>query len=188
MPGSREKEISSLMPEFSKAAEILSKKHPHLHFVCIKAPNMDENFVRSYWQSDVVLEIVSPSNRWEAMRTCELLIVASGTVSLESAIAGVPSIVCYKLSNITYRLGRALVKIPYISLANLILRKEVFPELIQDDCDAKPLAEKVLSWLDPRQKDKIFSSIDTDLENLRSKLGSPGAVERAADCILSDLK
>lgn len=184
LPGSRKKEISSLMPEFGQAAKILKSKYPELQFECIKAPNMKDDFVLSFWPKEVPLEIKVPVNRWEAMRQCEFIIAASGTVSMESAIAGVPTLVCYKLSKLSYQLGKLLVKVPYISLPNLILHKEVFPELIQDDCDAIPLAEKALSWLDPENKKTIFSEMALDLDRLRSKLGPKGAVDRAALLIL----
>ena len=190
LPGSRKNEITSLMPRFGAAARLMQSANPAFTFACIKAPNLDEAFVRAHWPADVPLTFLptdGPGDRWAAMRHCELLLAASGTVTLESALAGVPTIVAYTLSSISYMIGKAVVKIPFISLPNLILDEEIFPEHIQQDADPDKLAAKALAMLHPEQRQATFAQIATKLDSLRSLLGEPGSVDRAAACILEDL-
>ena len=117
-----------------------------------------------------------------------MLIAASGTVTLESAIIGTPTIVSYKVSPLTYLLAKALIKIPYASLTNLIIGREVFPELLQGRCDGTPLADKALEWLLPSFGKHPMDEIRRELAEVRNKLGEPGASDRAADVLLSDLR
>ena len=191
LPGSRKHEITTLMPRFGAAARLMLRANPGLSFACIKAPNMDESFVRSHWPAGVPLHFMpqdGPGGRWAAMRRCELLFAASGTVTLESALAGVPTIVAYKLSGITFCLARTVIKVPFISLPNLVLGEEVFPEHIQNDSEPEKLAARALDWLHPERKEVTFARIGAKLDSLRSTLGEPGSVDRAAGCILEDLK
>ena len=191
LPGSRKNEITSLMPRFGAAARLMLAANPALSFACIKAPNMDEAFVRAQWPADVPLHFLpldGPGGRWAAMRRCEMLFAASGTVTLESALAGVPTIVAYKLSRISYCIGRAVIKVPFISLPNLVLGEEVFPEHIQQDSEPEKLAAKALDWLHPERKHATFASIGGRLDTLRTMLGAPGSVNRAAGIILDDLQ
>lgn len=187
LPGSRKKEIKSLLPAFGGAARILRQRVPHLTFACVRAPGLEESFVRSFWPEDVPVEFIIPDNRWRFMRRCEMLVAASGTVTLESALTGTPTLVTYKVSSLSFAVGKALVKVPYISLPNLILGKEVFPELLQEKCDAVPLADAALRWLLPKRGSNPLMQIRTDLDELRTQLGPPGAAGRAADIILQAL-
>ena len=195
LPGSRKREVSSLMPEFGGAARILRERLPHLSFVCVKAPNMNEGFLRSFWPKDVPLTVLPSENRWLAMRQCEMLFAASGTVTLESSIAGVPTIAAYKVSPLSYLVGRLFIKIRYMSLTNLILDREALPECIQTEADAAPLAHKALQWLAPEgnggsgfaNKDAAFADVCADLDALREVLGEPGAADRAAALLLEDM-
>lgn len=184
LPGSRKSEINSLMPVFGEAARALLLVDPTLRFQCICAPNMNEDILRSLWAHDVPLTIVSARNRWETMRHCQLLMAASGTVTLESAIAGVPTLVAYKMSSLSYALGKILIKVPYISLPNLIAGQEVFPELIQEVCNPERLKEKALTWL---RDDSSLLSVQEKLKALRTLLGDGGAAKRAASSILRDI-
>ena len=187
LPGSRQKEISSLLPAFGGAARILRQRLPHIRFACLRAPGLEESLLREYWPDDVPVDFVSPDNRFAFMRRCRMLIAASGTVTLESAIAGVPAIVTYKVSPLSFAVGKLLVKVPYISLPNLILGREVFPELLQKQCDAVPLADAALRWLLPRPGNDPLDAIREDMQEIRRLLGEPGAADRAARVILKDL-
>ncbi|MDL2209371.1 lipid-A-disaccharide synthase, partial [Desulfovibrio sp. OttesenSCG-928-O18] len=187
LPGSRNREISSLVPEFGKAARILLQKLPHLHFHMVRAPGIPEEKLRALWPSDVPLTIAPPENRYSFMRECEMLIAASGTVTLEAALTETPTLVAYKLSPVTYTLGKAVVRIPYISLSNLILGKALFPELLQKDADGPNIAAKAMEWLAPGDGTRPLDAVRGELSGLRARMGEPGAVERAADVILKDI-
>lgn len=188
LPGSRKKEISALLPEFGGAARILRQRLPHLSFVCMRAPGLEESLLRSFWPEDVPVEFVTPDNRYTFMRRCEMLIAASGTVTLESALVGTPTIITYKVSPLSFAVGKALVKVPFIGLPNLILGRSVFPELLQKDCNAVPLADAALRWLLPVPGKSPLNDVREELEQIRRLLGGPGAPDRAAAIILNDLK
>ncbi|MCL1939613.1 MAG: lipid-A-disaccharide synthase [Desulfovibrionaceae bacterium] len=188
LPGSRKKEISALLPAFGGAARILRQRLPHVSFACVRAPGIDESLLRAYWPEDVPVDFVSPDNRFAFMRRCKMLIAASGTVTLESAIAGTPAIVVYKVSPLSFAVGKLLVKVPFISLPNLILGREVFPELLQKQCDAVPLADAALRWLLPPPGNDPLDNVREDMREIRRLLGEPGAADRAATVILKDLQ
>jgi lipid-A-disaccharide synthase len=186
-PGSRRREISALLPEFGKAARILSSRFPDLVFACVRAPGLEESLLREYWPNDVPVRFEEPEERWSFMRRCRLLLAASGTVTLESALAGVPTIVAYRVSPLSAYIAKALIRVPHISLANLILNKEVFPEFLQQSCTGEALAQTAASWLSPGSGDILLAGIRSDLDEIRRRLGAPGAAERAAALILEDL-
>ncbi|KAF1073610.1 lipid-A-disaccharide synthase [Halodesulfovibrio sp. MK-HDV] len=184
LPGSRKKEIESLMPQFALAASIMAKKNPELEFHCIQAPGISQERLRELWTCSVPLTIHSPENRYEFMRGCTMLIAASGTVTLESALVGTPTLITYQLSKLTFFLGTKLVKVPYVGLPNLIMGREVFPELLQEDANGDVIAQRALAWINTHGK---LAAIRRDLETLRTKVGEPGAADRAAKLIIEDL-
>jgi len=188
LPGSRVKEITSLLPAFGAAARIIRQRIPYIRYTCVQAPGLDPALFRAHWPEDVPVAFVQPEDRWQDMRKCAMLIAASGTVALESAIAGVPTLVTYKVSRLSWAVGKLLVKVPYISLPNLILGREIFPELLQERCDALPLADQALSWLLPKPGSNPLEEIRRGLGEVRAALGEPGAAGRAAERILQDLE
>ncbi len=185
LPGSRVSEIKPLLPEFAAAAAIMHSKRPELEFYCMRAPGVDENLLRSLWNSPAPLNVLDPDDRYAFMKQCSVIIAASGTATLECALLGVPTIVAYKVSALSGLVGRTLIKVPYVSLPNLILEREVFPEFLQDDCRGDRLASCALSWLNPQSK--ALERVQEDLEKLRRKVGGPGAALRAAELIAGDL-
>lgn len=187
LPGSRRKEIASLAPEFGKAARILLQRLPHLRFHLVRAPGVAEATLRALWPSDVPVSITPPADRYAFMRSCEMLIAASGTVTLEAALTGTPTLVTYKVSPLTFVLAKSVIKIRYISLPNLILGREVFPELLQKESDGGNIAAKALAWLIPKDGENPLETIRNELAALRTALGEPGAVDRAAKIIIDDL-
>ncbi len=184
MPGSRKKEISSLLPEFGLASRILLKSHPDLEFLCLRAPNITEAYLRSFWPEDIPLTLIEPAERYRAIKSCALVLAASGTATLECAIIGTPTIAAYKLSRFTYEVGKRLIKVRWMSLANLILEETVLPELVQDDADGANIANLAAEWLN---NPEALAQNRGKLVGLREMLGPPGAADRAAAVILRDL-
>ncbi len=184
LPGSRRKEIEPLMPEYAKAASILAAEMPHLEFHCIQAPGVDRESLQALWQSDVPLTIHGPLDRYAFMRGCEMLMAASGTVTLEAALIGTPTLVAYRLSKLSYAIAKRVVKVPYVALPNLIMEREVFPELLQEKADGSVLADHARQWL---TNPAAIGAVRDDLAKLRTMLGEPGAPDRAAAVILQDL-
>jgi lipid-A-disaccharide synthase len=113
------------------------------------------------------------------------VVAASGTVTLQSAIQGIPMIIVYKVSPISYRLGKWLIKVPHIGLINLIAGRKIVPELIQDEADGPNIARMALRMLgDPH----LLQTMRNDLLEARRILGGPGASERVARIALSFLE
>ncbi|SOB59824.1 Lipid-A-disaccharide synthase [Pseudodesulfovibrio profundus] len=184
LPGSRSKEISSLLPVFGETARLLAKKHPDLRYVMVCAPGRNKEHLMDLWPEDIPVECVEPDNRYATFRSCKFMLAASGTVTLETALIGTPAAVAYKVSKISELIGKLLVNVDFISLPNLIMNKEVYPEYIQQEANAENLAKQALQWLDdPKSYDKMWQ----DLADLRSRVGEPGAADRAATIILNNL-
>ena len=184
MPGSRRKEVETLMPAFSDAADILVKKFPDLRFHCIRATNFTEEYLRSLWKSSVPLVMEENADRYRFMRSCQCIMAASGTATLETGLAGVPTLVAYKVSPLTYQVGLHFLKIRWVSLTNLILNRGCFPEHIQQDADPEPLAARMEDWLShPGQLENILA----DLDELRTICGRPGSAKRAAEALWEEL-
>jgi len=103
---------------------------------------------------------------------------ASGTVTLESAISGTPMVIIYKVSSVSFRLGKAMIRVKNIGLVNLIAGKEIVPELIQEEASSTRIADTIFKMLsDPSG----LKQLSLELLALRDKLGGPGASERVAD-------
>ena len=188
LPGSRAREVRALLPEFGKAARILLQQRPDLIFHVVCAPGFTEETLRQLWPNDVPVCFQPAEDRYAFMRSCEMLIAASGTVTMEAALVGTPTLVTYKVSLLTALVARLLLTIPYVSLPNLILNKPLFPELLQKDCNGPALAHAALQWLCPQAGQDPLPRIRAELDGLRALMGAPGAPGRAADVILNDLQ
>lgn len=185
MPGSRKKEIESLLPEFGRAAQILRQNNPDLNFLCLRAPNIKAEKLRELWPAAVPMTVIEPEERYRAIKNCAIMLAASGTATLECALIGTPTIAAYKVSKLTYSLGKLVVKARWMSLANYIFEETILPELLQEEADAPNVAKLASRWLaDPAGMREMRRKLFT----LRELLGPPGAADRAAAAILHDLE
>lgn len=185
LPGSRSKEVATLLPEFACAAQILKKDHPHLTYVIVRAPGMDKELLQALWPEDIPVEIVEPATRYEVFRSCRFILAASGTVTLETALIGTPVIVAYQVSRFSAFIGKLLINVENISLPNLISEREIYPEHIQKQATGPYLAQTAARWLDDPE---TYKAVKNSLGELRSLVGAPGAAMRAAGIILDDLE
>ncbi|WP_295637522.1 lipid-A-disaccharide synthase [uncultured Mailhella sp.] len=184
MPGSRRKEVDSLMPAFAGAADLLVKTFPDLEFHCVRASNFSEEYLRSLWNVDAPLVMHDGSDRYRLMRTFQCIMAASGTATLETGLAGVPTLVAYKVSPLSYQIALRVIKVKWISLTNLIMNRTVFPEHIEKEADPAPMARRVEDWLTHPQK---LEEIIRDLDELRERCGSRGSALRAAEALAGEL-
>ena len=128
LPGSREQEVAKKLPVMLEA----SKSFPDYHFIIAKAPSLTDDYYQKFL--DGFPQVRSIRNRtYQLLMQAKAALVTSGTATLETALFGVPQVVCYKGSSISYQIAKRLVKIKYISLVNLIMDKEVVKELIQNE-------------------------------------------------------
>lgn len=183
LPGSRKKEIATMLPIFMEAAKLLtnalSKK---IAFLLPLASTLSIEDLKENGLEDYGIDIkVITGERYDLMASCDAVMAASGTVTLELAILNVPMIVSYRVSPMTYLLGRHLIKVKYASLVNLVAEKEVVPELLQDDATPEKICTAVENFLlNETSRKNMF----VGLKEVRARLGSPGASLRTAKLAL----
>ena len=182
LPGSRDREVASLLPVMLEAADRLASQGRRVRFVVSHARTIEAASFHAITdrapggRSEIH---TGPVN--ELFTKCDLIVAASGTVTLEAAIAGVPMIIIYKVSPLSYRLGRLLIRVPYMGLVNLINDEPLVTELVQDDASAVNIAAAVEELLsDPAGLNKMRGR----LYEVREKLGGAGASGRVADIAL----
>jgi len=185
IPGSRKKEVRLLLPIFLKAAEQLQKKSSqHLVFLLPKASTISEDDLNSAGLQrymDLLDIHVIEEDRYNLMNCCDCAVAASGTVTLELAILKVPMVVTYKLSLLSYKLGRLLISIDYFSLVNLIAGYRVVPELLQDEVTPDKICRELSLLLYSYETRK---KMQDDLHMVNNELGTPGASQKAAEAAL----
>ncbi len=178
LPGSRACEVIRLLPEMLKAAHILQQEEPELQFVISRAPSIDAALIEHLTQHHGVAHAsITDDPVYDIFRHCRLAIVASGTASLEAAIYGIPTIIVYSVSTLTYMLGKLLVRVPHIGLANLIANKRVLPELVQDLATAARIAATAQHLLNDGE---AYRRMQSELRRIRRQLGRAGASDRVA--------
>ncbi len=180
LPGSRQQEVSSLLPDMIKALDRIRKELPDLQAVLGKAPTLDDEVYKDYSE----IEGLNTSVRYktyEVMGHSDVVMVASGTATLETAILGTPMLVLYKMSALSYIIGRALVRVKNIGLVNIIAGCEIVPELIQRDANAEKIAGNLLVFL---TDDDRYRKVKEELKIVSRKLGEKGGSKQAAESVL----
>ncbi len=182
LPGSRRKELEFMLPVFLESARELKKDDPTLNFIFPLASTLDrqnvENALLGY--EDLNIRIID-TNRYDAMAACDVALAASGTVTLELAILGVPMVVAYRVTPFTYWIGSKLVNLDHYSLVNLVAGEEVVPELIQEAATPTLIKKAIDTIL---KNDSHRQKMRGKLAEVHARLGSPGAAERAAKIAL----
>ncbi|WP_457568530.1 lipid-A-disaccharide synthase [Desulfurobacterium sp.] len=164
MPGSRDSEIKYLLPVMLKTAKILKEKNPDEEFILPIASSLNFNHIKEIISSEApFIKTVHGKEAYNAMFYSRIGVIASGTASLEAAIAGLPHVVIYKLHPLTYLIAKRLVKTKHISLPNIIAGREIVPEIIQKNATPENIA-KSLNFIEANAKN-IKSSIKKEVTN-----------------------
>lgn len=184
LPGSRISEIKKMLDTMIKAALLINEKRKKTCFIISQADSIDfkiiENIVKK--NSNNKLFKIQKGNIKNVLFDSDLVIAASGTVTLETALCCVPTIVVYKMSFVTYLLAKLLVRIKYVGLANLIVNNEVMPELIQSQASPEKIRDKALDMLDRI----VF--FENKLSNIRKLLSKKEASKNAANIAIDMLR
>jgi lipid-A-disaccharide synthase len=180
LPGSRRLEVERVMPLMRRAAELIAARHPAARFVVAQAPTVQRATLEAAGAGGAAFTIV-PSSTYAVMRAADLLLVTSGTATLEAALLGTPMVVCYRLSRLTALLFGPLVRVPWISLANITLGRAVVPELYQRRLSGESLAREALALLD---SPAALGAQRDAFGELAGQLGAPGVGARAARQVL----
>jgi len=186
LPGSRDKEVIRNLPTMFLAAEMIQRELGQVKFVVSQAPSVQKELMDAIIANHGgnVEYRVATDQVGKVFRMCRLVIAVSGTVTLEAAIWGTPTVIMYKLSPISYWLGRALVKIDHIGLVNLIAGRRVVPELVQQEASPANIARIVLDLLGDEDN---LESIKAGLAEVRAVMGKAGASNKVAEIALTML-
>jgi lipid-A-disaccharide synthase len=182
LPGSRRGEIAHHLPILVEAlGEIRRRASAPLELVVAVAPELDAARLEARFPADWRVRFIK-NDAYNALAAADLAIVSSGTATVETALLGVPMIVVYRLSPLTARLAKPLVKTKFFAMVNLIAGRAVVPELIQDDFTPQRVAAEVESLLSDSAESQVrIAEMRRGLQEVQTLLGPPGAVERAAD-------
>lgn len=182
LPGSRQQEIVNLLPVMLESAEKIAKEVPNCQFFLPIASTISREMLQNIIDQYHVPVVLTKDKTYDLMNIADLAIAASGTVTLEAAILTLPTVVIYKVAAISYFLGKMIVKIPHISLPNIVAGRKIVPELLQYAVTADNIAKEVM----PILKDPVVrKTMLEDLSKMRNKLGDTGAVNRVAHEILA---
>jgi lipid-A-disaccharide synthase len=187
LPGSRDREIARHLPIMVDAAKILLNRMNNIRFIVSVAPDVKRKTVEEIvnkHKGSAKLEIVSEHVR-KIFERSRVVIAVSGTVTLESAISGTPMVIIYKVSPVSYWLGRAMIQVKHIGLVNLITGKKIVPELIQDQASPDRIADTVFNMLSDAAN---LERLKLELLQVKDILGGPGASARVADIALGMLQ
>lgn len=184
LPGSREGELRRHLPLLLETARLVMKERPDAGFVLPIAETLDEGRVQSEVEGAGLPIVARRGSFRELAGACDAAIAASGTVTLELAMLGVPAVVVYRTSWPTWIIGRLVVRVPHVSLVNLVAERRLIPELIQSEFTPRRVCEELLA-LGPggARRDPVLAG----LAEVRERLGEPGAYRRAAAALLGVL-
>ena len=189
LPGSRKSEIARHLPIFVQAFYKIKSAYPGSRAYVFAVPEFpDEKLVPAlesvdkYWSRDI--EIVREQD-YRVRSTMDFAFTCSGTATLENALMGLPMAVAYQMAAFSFAIAKRIAKVQYISLANILLKRPVVKELMQEKAEPGALAQEALSLLNSPDK---MAAMRGEFLGLRSLLGTPGAAERAAEKILNHLK
>lgn len=184
LPGSRSTEVRRLLPTFGAALAQLAETHPGLTAaVCAAAPMAETvRAALSEWRVPSLL-ITDEGEKYDAFAASGAAITKSGTVTLELALAQLPMVVTYRVSPISAFLARRLIKVPYVSLVNLLAQRSLVPELLQHDCTSERIAREVAALLDDQTARAAQRNGFAEVIDRLGGLTPPPSV-RAADAVL----
>ena len=181
MPGSRKQEILNLLPDMLAAAEKITQQVPGCQFFLPVASTISREMLRTLLDKYNVHVTLTNDKTYDLMNICDVAVAASGTATLETSLLKVPTVIIYRVATLTYLIGKQLVKIPDIGLPNIVAGRRIVPELLQDDVNPEAIAaETVRLLIDGEARRQVLA----DLEEVHTKLGETGAVNRVAEVIL----
>lgn len=182
LPGSRKSEIDHILPLLFESARLLRHKRPLTHFVLPLAPGLSQEVLEPHLPLAPPGLTILPGGAARVMRHARLLLIASGTATLQAALAGAPMVVLYKTGALNFWLAKRLVQVDFIAMPNLIAGKAVLPELIQGQAKPQAVAAAALELLDhgPARSEMLAG-----LKDVKQRMGGPGASGRTAQLAMS---
>ena len=184
LPGSRMNEITSLLDEMLLAAEKVKREMGECQFLLPVADTIDPVLIQKRLGSNPLNIKILKGETYNVMNTCDALIIASGSATLEAGIIGCPMVIIYKLSPLTYWLALMLINTPYYGLINIVAGESVVPELIQSKANAENIAAEILKFL---KNPEYCQEVQNRLLLVRKNLGRPGVMKAVAASMVDSL-
>jgi lipid-A-disaccharide synthase len=180
LPGSRPNEVKQILPTLVQAAARLAERGD-VQFLLARAPNLDQSLFAPVAGAMVPIAIVEGRTD-DALASAEVVVTASGTATVQAALHDCPMVIVYRLSPLTYRLGKRFVTVDTYGMVNLIAGRRVAPELIQQGLTVDAVVSHVRDLLDDPA---AYAAAKLGLREVRARLGTSGASRRAAEAVLA---
>ena len=180
LPGSRPNELHRIVPVLAAAVPRIASAVFGTQFVVARAPNLPDSYFMPFQGSGAPVRVVEGATD-DVLASSDAVITASGTATVQTALHGKPMVVVYRLSPMTYKLGKPLVRVSMYSMVNLVAGERIVEELIQDECTPEAVARETVELL--TNGDRV-ADMKEHLAIVRERLGGSGASGRAADAII----
>ena len=181
LPGSRRNEVHQILPDLVAAARLIRARVPAVQFAVARAPHLPDELFRPLAALGDTPTVVVNGRADDVLAVADVALVASGTATVQEALHECPMVVVYRLSPLTYVIGRRFVQVERFAMANLVAGRTIVPELIQDQFTPERVAAEALQVLtDPATAARVRG----ELRDVRARLGQPGASRRAARAVL----
>jgi lipid-A-disaccharide synthase len=178
LPGSRSNEVQSILPAMAGALPLISARIPTVQFVIAKVPTLADSLFASLLSGTTRPVVLVEGQTDEVLASSDVAVTASGTATVQAAIHECPMVIVYRLSPLTYRMGKPFVRVDTYGMVNIVAGDRIVPELIQDDLTPGAIARETLALLeDPDRAHRTRAR----LREVRAKLGSPGVSRRVAE-------
>jgi lipid-A-disaccharide synthase len=184
LPGSRPSEIDRLLEPMLDAAVLIQDTIPGAQFIVPVAQGIASGHVEALAGARRLPVTVVENSFHRVLAACDCALVASGTATLETALMGKPMVIVYKVSPLTYLVGRIMIRVPWIGLANIVAGRQVVPELIQHEATPQRLAAEACAILESPGR---MAEIRQGLSGIRAALGDPGGSKRVAQILIEKL-
>ena len=180
MPGSRLMEIEKMLPNLLAGAKLLKKQLPEVQFAMPRAGTIPLELLQSKIKASGLEIKITEGHNYDLFSVADLALATSGTVTLEAALCGLPSVIVYRTSALNAFIARRVINIPNIGLPNIVAGRQILPELLQEDFTPANVAKTAVELLAPERRPQL----EADLAFMKARLGEPGAVKRVAQLIL----
>ena len=180
MPGSRLMEIEKMLPNLLAGAKLLKKQLPEVQFAMPRAGTIPLELLQSKIKASGLDIKITEGHNYDLFSVADLALATSGTVTLEAALCGLPSVIVYRTSALNAFIARRVINIPNIGLPNIVAGRQILPELLQEDFTPANVAKTAVELLAPERRPQL----EADLAFMKARLGEPGAVKRVAQLIL----
>jgi len=182
LPGSRNNEVRKILPIMLESAKLIHREFPQAQFLILNSSSVNIDIYNNLLEKYNLPIKMLDNCHYDAIANSDLALIASGTATLEAAILNTPMVIVYKVTFLTWAYAKTLVKIPYIGLVNVVAGKQIVPEFIQFRAKPRLISKESVELLKNKEK---YNSMQKELSQIKTHLGSSGASRRAAQSIFS---